>query len=83
MRLFIVYNYNCFTEQRKQKARRGKGMNELELEERISNIEAHIKSVEMDMIDYMETNPKGDDDWFEVRLRTLERQIKELRNAKG
>jgi hypothetical protein len=37
----------------------------------------------MDMIDYMETNPKGDDDWFEVRLRTLERQIKELRNANG
>jgi hypothetical protein len=58
-------------------------MNEIELEERLSNMDNLIRSVNIDMIDYMERNPKGDNDWFEVRLRALEIQVKELRNAKG
>ena len=46
--------------------------------EKIGNIEARIHSVQIEMIDYMEKNPKGDGQWTEERLRALEALCKAL-----
>ncbi len=47
--------------------------------ERITNLGNHIFSVENNLIDYMEKNPKVDDQWLEQRLRALEDQLKTLK----
>lgn len=49
--------------------------------ERITNLGNHVFSVENNLIDYMEKNPKGDNQWFEARLRALEDKFKNLENA--
>jgi len=64
-------------------------MTEAEFEltqERIDNVEAHCIALERDMVEYMDKNPKGTDQWMEARIRRLEAQIKELmdwKNGKG
>jgi hypothetical protein len=62
-------------------------------QERINNIEAHCRSIERDMAEYMSDNPKGNDQWIEKRVRVLEDKVnllmdqyikaKDLRNGKG
>lgn len=52
-------------------------------QERIENIEAHCASIEKDMTEYMEKNPKGNDQWLEARVRLLEEQVKELRESRN
>lgn len=47
-------------------------------QERIDNVEAHCVSIEKDMAEYMERNPKGTDQWLEERVRALEEQVKIL-----
>ena len=51
-------------------------MNEIELEERLFNIEDGVIALRKEMIEYMEKNPKCEDQWIEMRLRALEHQIK-------
>ena len=58
-------------------------MNAIELEERLLNIEARIRDIFLVLVEYMETNPKADDQWVEARLRALEGHVKELRNRAG
>jgi hypothetical protein len=62
-------------------------MNEVEkrfLENRFLNLDARCTAIEVEFTDYMETNPKGDDQWTEVRLRAIEdwqRDAKQVHNA--
>lgn len=52
------------------------------IQERIKNVEAHCMSIEKDLCEYKENNPKGNDQWLEARVRRLEEQVKELSNGK-
>ena len=47
-------------------------------DERLLNIEAAIKSVQIDFQAYCEKNPKHSDDWIEARLRALEHKVQGL-----
>lgn len=58
-------------------------MNYLELEDRLFNIESSIIALRVDMIEYMEKNPKHNDRWLEARLRALEHQIKHISEIKA
>lgn len=54
-------------------------MNELDrkfLETRFLNIEARINGVEVEFINYTETNPVSNPQWTEERLRAIEDKIK-------
>lgn len=56
-------------------------MNETEkrfLENRFLNLDARCTAIEHEFIDYMEMNPKGDNTWFEARMRALELQLAAL-----
>ncbi len=57
-------------------------MNDILLEEELANLWARCDSIQADMADYMEANPKCDDQWTEERLRVLEGKVKELEDAK-
>ena len=55
-------------------------MNETEkrfLENRFLNLDARCTAIEHELIDYMEKNPKGNDQWTEARLTALETKVKE------
>ena len=51
------------------------------LELRFNNIEARQTALELELVDYMEQNPKVDESWTEERLRALESGIRTLREA--
>lgn len=46
------------------------------LMDELANLSNRIHAVESALISYMEKNPKGDDQWIEVRLRALEDMVK-------
>lgn len=46
--------------------------------QKIGNIENRQHALETEFIDYSDKNPKGNNEWFESRLRALEDQIKKL-----
>ena len=48
----------------------------LALMDRLDNIEAYTRSVEIDLQEYANDNPKSSDQWVEERLRALEDQVK-------
>jgi hypothetical protein len=50
-------------------------------EERFSNLNGLVYSLQKDMVDYMQANPKCDDQWTEERLRALELKVKELQDG--
>lgn len=50
-------------------------------EEQIENLTNRIASLEIDFIDYVETNPKTCLSWTEARLRALEEKAKYCEGA--
>jgi polyhydroxyalkanoate synthesis regulator phasin len=50
--------------------------------ERYNELERRIHSLEIDFINYTNSNPKTSISWTEERLRALEHQVKELKNGK-
>lgn len=45
---------------------------------KLINIENRLHGIECEFINYVEANPKTDDQWVEQRLRALEDQMKSL-----
>ena len=50
-------------------------------QERMDNALARMDAIEARMVDYMEANPKCDDQWTEQRLRVLELKVKVIEDG--
>ena len=50
------------------------------LYDKMDNLEDQVNGFYKEFIEYMEHNPKADEQWAEERLRALEHQVKELKD---
>ncbi len=51
----------------------------IQIQEKTENVLGRCAALEAMMVDYMEANPKVDDQWTEERLRALEMKVKGLK----
>ncbi len=55
----------------------------IDLFEQLENLKARCDSIQKDLCEYTEANPKYDDQWTEERLRALELKVKRMEEILG